>query len=230
LQVTTLLKIVSFSGIDGAGKSTQIAALEEWLRAAGLRTQLLTFWDDVVVLPRFREFSSRHAFGGDKGFGTPEHPINRRDKNVDSWIVTAPRLFLYLLDAVNLRLKISRIKKSDAEVVIFDRYIYDELANLPANQKLSRAFMRFVLKLSPKPDAAYIIDADPALARARKPEYPLEFLHRNRQAYLTLAAIAGNLIVTDPSSIAETEEKIRETMRAKMFLEELKPEATPIFG
>lgn len=224
------MKIVSFSGIDGAGKSTQIASLEQWLHAAGLRTRLLTFWDDVVVLARFRESASRRAFGGDEGIGTPERPINRRDKNVDSWIVTIPRLFLYLLDALSLRLQISRVKKQGLDVVIFDRYIYDELANLPANHRMTRAFIRLILRLTPQPDAAYIIDADPALARARKPEYPLEFLHRNRQAYLTLADTVGNLIVTDSSSIAETEEKIRETMRAKMFSEESRLTATPTFG
>ena len=54
--MASAVKIVTFSGIDGAGKSTQISALEAWLRAAGLRTRVLTFWDDVVVLSRLREF------------------------------------------------------------------------------------------------------------------------------------------------------------------------------
>jgi len=38
------VKIVSFSGIDGAGKTTQIHALIDWLRGAGLRVELLTLW------------------------------------------------------------------------------------------------------------------------------------------------------------------------------------------
>jgi len=38
------------SGIDGAGKSTQIGALQTRLRELGVRSMVLTFWDDIVVL------------------------------------------------------------------------------------------------------------------------------------------------------------------------------------
>jgi thymidylate kinase len=203
------MKIVSFSGIDGAGKSTQINALEAWLRAAGLTTKLLTFWDDVVLLSRFRELISRRAFRGDSGAGTPEQPINRRDKNVTAWPVTAMRFGFYLIDAVSLRFKVHRLRKHEVDVVIFDRYIYDELANLPTNNWLARAFIGFILKLSPRPDAAYLIDADPVQARARKPEYPLEFLRRNRESYLALSRMAGHMVVLAPSSVAETEERMK---------------------
>jgi len=48
---------VSFSGIDGAGKSTQIEALRENLRQAGFRVSMLAFWDDVSMLTGLREFS-----------------------------------------------------------------------------------------------------------------------------------------------------------------------------
>ena len=47
--------LVSFSGIDGAGKSTQIENLHRLLIAAGFQVQRLAFWDDVAVLRRFRE-------------------------------------------------------------------------------------------------------------------------------------------------------------------------------
>ena len=76
------MTIVSFSGIDGAGKSTQISALEAWLNESGLRTTLLTFWDNVVCFSRSREFMSLKAFKGDAGVGSPEKPLQRRDKNV----------------------------------------------------------------------------------------------------------------------------------------------------
>ena len=102
------VKVVSFSGIDGAGKSTQIEALQRHLRELGLRSTLYTFWDNVVVFPHFREHLSFKAFKGDKGIGRPDKPIRRRDKNVTSWYVTAIRLFLYLLDAYSLRVAVSR--------------------------------------------------------------------------------------------------------------------------
>ena len=41
--------LISFSGVDGSGKSTQIDSLRSALHAAGLKTTLLAFWDNVVV-------------------------------------------------------------------------------------------------------------------------------------------------------------------------------------
>jgi thymidylate kinase len=210
------LKIVSFSGIDGAGKSTQINALQAWLGTAGHRTQLLTFWDNVVVLPSFREFMSRKTFKGDQGIGSPEKPLNRRDKNVSSRTVTALRFCLYFADAVNACRMVRSLKKKEIDVVIFDRYIYDELANLPLDRRLARVFIRLVLAIVPKPDVAYFIDADPAAAFARKPEYPLEFLRRNREAYLTLTRLTGHLTVIEPLSTEVATIRIKEALLPKL--------------
>jgi len=214
------VKIVSFSGIDGAGKSTQIHALETWLLQSDLRVKVLAFWDDVVVLEKFREFMSHAAFKGDRGIGSPEKPLNRRDKNVSSWPMNAVRTCLYFLDALNVRLMIRGIRSSDADVVIFDRYIYDELANLPLKSLLSRMFIRFLLKLTPTPDVSFVIDADPVAALARKPEYPLEFLRRNREAYLTLSSLSGAITVVDPLPVEEAEKRIRESFLRTVFVPE----------
>ncbi len=204
--------IVSFSGIDGAGKSTQIAELESWLHRAGFRTRLLSFWDDVVVFRRLRESISLKAFKGDPGVGSPERPLTRRDKNVTSWPVSALRFILYFADALNLIRKVMSQRRSDTEVLIFDRYIYDELANLPLNTRVARAFVTAILKLVPKPDFAFIVDADPAAAFARKPEYPLEFLHRNREAYLALAALSRTITIIEPGSPEAVQQRIKQRM------------------
>ena len=210
--------VVSLSGIDGAGKSTQIHELESWLRQSGLRTRIVTFWDDVVVLSRVREFMSLRLFRGDQGIGSPEKPLNRRDKNVTSPPVTALRLLLYLADALSLQWSIRRLSAGKTDVVIFDRYIYDELANLPIDRPWARAFVWLVVRLVPKPDVTYVIDADPRRAWARKPEYPLEFLRRNRDAYLMLAQLAPDVTVIAPGSIDRTQTKIRQKLLRQLWI------------
>jgi len=204
---STNVKIVSFSGIDGAGKSTQIEALLDHLRTHGFASKTYTFWDDVVVLPGFREHMSLSVFKGDRGVGMPDKPIVRRDKNVTSWYVVAFRLLSYLLDVCGLNVVVSRASAAEADVLIFDRYIYDELANLPMKSRWARSYIRLLLTLTPKPDLALLLDADPDAACQRKPEYPPEFVERNREAYLRLACLAG-MVVLPPLTIEETKAKI----------------------
>lgn len=195
--------LVSFSGIDGAGKSTQIENLHIRLKDAGLRVDLVTFWDDVATLKQIREGAGQKVFGGDPGVGSPEAPIERKDKNVRSPLMTMVRLGIYLLDAVSLRRAVGKALKSSADAIIFDRYIYDELANLNLNSSLMRFYVRGVMLLSPRPQISFIIDADPVQARARKPEYPLEFLHINRDSYLRLSRLVGDITVIPPMPLEQ---------------------------
>lgn len=214
--------IISFSGIDGAGKSTQITALTSLLQSLGRRTKRLTFWDDVVVFSRYREYAGHKAFRGEMGVGIPEKPVNRRDKNVTSGPITLLRFVIYALDCVSLRLVVSRINRSENDVVIFDRYIYDELANLPLHWKFTLVFIRALLRIIPPPDLAFLIDANPLDARARKPEYPVEFIRSNREAYLALAKLTRQLIVIGPASVEESANRIREVVLARISSRESK--------
>jgi thymidylate kinase len=192
--------LVSFSGIDGAGKTTQIDMLLAWTRAAGLRTCLLRFWDDIAVAGGVRETLSHTLFKGEKGVGSPAKPVQRRDKNVHAWYMTCARLLLYFLDAVRLSLVVATSARMHAEVVVFDRYIYDQIANLDLGNAALRFYSRLLLKLVPRPDIAFVLDVDPALARARKPEYPLSFLEANRAHYLAFSKLADGITVIPPAA------------------------------
>jgi thymidylate kinase len=199
---------VSFSGIDGAGKSTQIKALCTWLKEDGRQVLVIRFWDDIARLTKLRESTGHRVFKGDSGIGTPASPINRRDKNVKSSLMTGVRLFLYFMDALSMRVAVGKVLRSDADLVIFDRYIYDELANLPLRNPAIRAYIRFITKLVPKPHISYFLDADPVMARERKPEYPLEFLYINRQSFLDLGDFIGGITVIPPMPIQDVKRAI----------------------
>lgn len=193
-------RFISFSGIDGAGKSTQIESLCTRMEELGLRVRVVQFWDEVSTLTRLRESAARTLFKGDTGVGTPSAPINRRDKNVQSWPMTCVRLCIYLADAVSASILAKRAQRSDVDVLIFDRYIYDELVNLKLQNPIMRAYARLIATLVPIPDIAFLLDAEPAEARGRKPEYPLDFLYTCRQSYLGLSDLIGDMAVIPPMS------------------------------
>lgn len=89
-----------------------------------------------------------------------------------------------------------------------DRYIYDELANLPLSNPLTRFFVRLVAWSVPRPDIAYLLDADPDAARARKPEYPVEFMRECRASYFRLAELLDSMTVIPPLPISAAKAEV----------------------
>lgn len=191
---------ITFSGIDGSGKSTQIEKLRSYIEAEGIPVRLLAFWDHVAVFRDARSGFSRHVLQSDGSVGSPERPAARRDKNLQSWPLFAGRSFLHLLDVINLS-RVMKRQRAQGGVIIFDRYIYDQLAALPMDRWWARAFARVLLRIAPQPDLSYLLDAIPEVARERKPEYPLEFMHKYRSSYLELRSMADMELI--PASDVE---------------------------
>jgi thymidylate kinase len=163
-------------------------------------------------------------FKGDRGVGTPARPVNRRDKNVQSWYMTAVRFALYVADAISLCIVVAKTRRADVDVVIFDRYLYDELANLSLQNPIARAYVRLLLRFVPQPDIRYLLDADPIQACARKPEYPLDFLHRSRASYLALSELAGGMTIMAPQPVQDVAQRVQQQV-----LKELLPEGLQRF-
>jgi thymidylate kinase len=196
LPVATRPFLVTFSGIDGAGKTTQIEELSSSLQRVGLSVVRLSFWDNVAVWSNLRA-----GVGGRTEGSQDTTPANgkifvpRNNKHVRRWYLTAARSGLYVLDVAKLRRLLDSDPARNADVVIFDRYVYDQIANIDSQSVAARAYGRLVLSQTPVPDLAFVIDASPDAAFARKPEYPLEFVRKNRQNFLRLRELAPELII-----------------------------------
>jgi thymidylate kinase len=208
--------LISFSGVDGSGKSTQIENLRSALHVAGLNTRLLAFWDNVVVGVKYREGFVHKVYKSERGIGAPGKPVNRQDKNVRRWYLTIARHALYLLDAINLCRAVKREKRSGADVIILDRYIYDELSNLNLSNPLSRGFVKLIHTFVPRPDVAYLLDADPVAAYARKPEYPPEFMQKCRRAYFELANLLGTMTIIPALELPEAKAAVLKAAEEKL--------------
>ena len=197
-------QIVTFSGIDGAGKTTQIETAAACLGQMGFRVKRVAFWEDIAVLPKLRTGVSAQLFRK-----KPDAIALRHDKNVRTWYLTLVRSFFYALDAFRLRQVANRLRASqDFDFIIFDRYVYDLLVQVRPRHWLARGYRTVLLALTPLPQKAFVLDASPDEAFKRKPEYPLAFMHEYRREFLALREIVPQMDVIPPATIDEVHQQI----------------------
>ncbi len=212
---------VSFSGIDGSGKSTLIEAVTRSL------DQLEVTWRVVWVrggntAPMrfankwFRRLMGRRMQGvvSDGGRKAQREAViqSRLWRILWPWIVS---LELGLLLTLRARFAMWR-----GHVVLLDRSVHDTLLDLRircADPHVERRLpLRLLAKIAPRTGVSWYFKVDPAVAHQRKDEdYTLEMLTRRSQDYDDYATAAGMRVVrTDQELEAAVQEVVSTTLQA----------------
>jgi thymidylate kinase len=196
--------LITFSGLDGSGKTTLVRLLQASLERRDVRATVSHMYRDVGVYALGRALFGRlgrRARGAESGRGrgggsAPEIVWNR-----------ALRLMVYPLDLLLFacyRLYVERWKR---HVLIMDRYFYDTLVDVSFRRGDSRA-ARVLRRLTPTPSLPVLLDISPAEAFARKGEHGLQFLESKRSAYASVFPNGGRGLVL------EARGDVRETLSA----------------
>ena len=212
--------IVSFSGIDGSGKTVHIRSLVDAFAIAEIDAR--SYWTRFGSSAR--EKGSGGARAGKAGASDTAASLERRRGRLRNPVMRFGWLACNLAALVlryNWRV---RLKRRLGGVVICDRYIYDAMveigASLPDDPGMSRRAERLLTRTCPRPDVAWLLDVPADVSVRRQADEggsaaSSEALSRQRSMYLTLAETYGLGIVATRSDPEETTSRVvRETLRA----------------
>ncbi len=175
---------MSVAGPDGVGKTTFIQAFSAVITDAQVKGR-----DSGVlghfrprILPNIRTLLT----GRQEQLDDTHDPHSAKPANTASSVL---RLTYYWFDYVVGYWLHLRRRAIRGGVVIFDRYFFDIIVD-PRRSRLSlpKWVTRLYLAATPKPDFVLVLQADPALIHARKPELPENEIARQIKAYQNLAA------------------------------------------
>lgn len=198
---------ITLEGGDGSGKTTQMAALAEWLQQNG-RTVVQT----------------REPGGTDLGLELREIILHRR-----GYIAPRAEALLYAADRAHHIATLVRPALERGDVVLQDRYLDSSVAYQGAGRVLDAAEVRDVSLWATEgllPHLTVLLDLDPAVGRARldfsRTRYDrleaeqLEFHERVRAAYRALAdAEPERFLVLDATRpVDELQASIRDRVSA----------------
>lgn len=178
---------IVFEGIDGAGKSTQIGMLKEWLEANGFKVETLVEPTDSEVGKLIREI------------------LQRPDANTDS-----VQRVLGLLFAAD-RLLIMDKLEDKSKIIISDRSFISSLA-----YQGDADWIEILNRYAKKPDLLILLDLDVEKSVARTSGEDtfenVEFLTGVKENYLNLAKNYTSVVIDANNGVNKVSSDIKKAV------------------
>ena len=190
------MQIITLSGVDGSGKSTQLTHLQQLLEAKGGKVAYIHAV--AFSLPQ----AARGLFIRPQKEKTPS-----KAKAKSGFVGVFLRKIILLIDLIRFHFFVKQLKKAGVHYLLSDRYFYDTLVNIAYldGTKLNTSFARLANRFIPKPNKAYYLRVTPekVMERPRKPEQGLQYL-KDKTILFNEAALLWSFITLDSDQPIET--------------------------
>lgn len=222
--------LITFSGLDGSGKSTLIGYLKESLEKDNQKVAVSHMNYDVGIYSAVRFLvqktigrTNERANGNARTHGPRE--LRREGKFRTGAAKLRYRLvwnkslrfLIYPLDVLIFVLYRFYIERVNQQVLIMDRYFYDTLIDVTGTEAAYRR--RFLSWLTPSPNLSVYLDVSPEEAFARKPEYSVDYLNQRRRSYQKLIAeLPRVLVLSTDQDLDSTRLRLTRALRERMVI------------
>ena len=179
------MKLISFEGIEGVGKSTQINLIQEWLKTKGLSTKLVREPGSTVFGEKIREL------------------LLSNDSDISA------HSELLLMFAARAEMVNEHLVNSKEDILLCDRYYHASIAYQGYGRRLSLDLIENLIQNinCPIPDLTIIYDLDVRLGFKRKANDDIDriesagvnFFEDVRKGYQQIAKDREEVVILDAS-------------------------------
>ena len=179
------MKLISFEGIEGVGKSTQITLIQEWLKTKGLSSKLI------------------------REPGSTEFGEKIRDLLLSNDSDISAHTELLLMFAARAEMVNEHLVNSKEDILLCDRYYHASIAYQGYGRKLSLDLIENLIQNinCPIPDLTIIYDLDVRLGFKRKANDDIDriesagenFFEDVRKGYQQIAKDREEVVILDAS-------------------------------
>lgn len=214
--------LITFSGLDGSGKSTLVDYLKESLEKEERKVAVSHMNYDIGLYSATRYLVKKVLKRkSDTSHSPREQAYDGKFKSRAARLRynliwnKGLRALIYPLDVFIFVVYRFYVERVNHQVLIMDRYFYDTLVDVTGASKSLR--FRFLSWLTPTPTLPLYLDVTAERAFERKAEYSVDYLNRRRLSYQKLvAALPEVLILSTNHDLDTTRLRIESVVRERL--------------